>query len=310
MNTWLKNLILTFTVIVAPSVLIDVIFYEMPELGESIIIGAIGIYAITITGLVLFYRYRPCSIWVLPLAFALPVPICYVKDTLDDSEYFTYVYTGLVLFYYSLPMVLTTFCTAFASAICRNMERERHFHRRRLTLWEVRKWAHRKREPLLSAAVLVLVFLCIAGMWSVSISRRHRVRRNIIQKIEELTQEEDTCVFKLSDVTDFKWDQVVYFEYPDSPADISRSAGINYKGSTDLLEGYIFIYRGRVVREDVVGIVPGYADKAYLGFKGSGLTVLSEEDAFLEGWKEREGLYLIKPTRRPYEYGNPAGQGG
>lgn len=104
MNTWLKNLILTFIVIVAPSVMIDVLFYEMPDLGESIIMVAAGIYAITITGLVLFYRYPPCSIWVLPLAFALPVPICYVKDTLDDSEYFTYAYTGLVLFYYSLPM--------------------------------------------------------------------------------------------------------------------------------------------------------------------------------------------------------------
>ncbi len=38
MNTWLKNLILTFIVIVAPSVVIDVLFYEMPDLGESIII--------------------------------------------------------------------------------------------------------------------------------------------------------------------------------------------------------------------------------------------------------------------------------
>ena len=59
MNTWLKNLILTFIVIVAPSVMIDVLFYEMPDLGESIIMVAAGIYAITITGLVLFYRYRP-----------------------------------------------------------------------------------------------------------------------------------------------------------------------------------------------------------------------------------------------------------
>ena len=143
MNTWLKNLIVTFFVIAAPGVVIDVVFYKEPNviLSSEGIAAAIGTYAITITGLVLFYRYRPCSMWVLPLSFALPVPICYVKDTLDDSEYFTYAYTGLVLFYYSLPMVLTTFCTAFASAICRSMERERHFHRRRLTLWEVRKWA-------------------------------------------------------------------------------------------------------------------------------------------------------------------------
>ena len=296
MNTWLKNLLITFIIIIAPSVVIDMIFYEISALGESTIIVAIGTYAITITGLVLFYRYRPCSMWVLPLAFALPVLICYVKDTLDDSEWFTYLYTGLVLFYYSLPMVLTTFCIAFVLAIHGNMGRERHFHLRNFTLREVRKWVRRKREPLLSAGILTLVFLCIAGMWSVSISRKHMVRRNIIQRIEELTEGEGTCVFKLSDVTDFKWDQVVYFEYPVSAAEISRSAGINYKRSTDLLEGYIFIYRGRVVWEDVVGIAPGSADKAYLGFKGSQLTVLSEKDAFFKGWKEHDRLYLIEPT--------------
>ncbi len=139
MNTWLKNLILTFIVIAASDVLINVIFYEMPGLGESIIIGAIGIYAITITGLVLYYRYRPCSIWVLPLAFALPVPICYVKDTLTANalgalntlEGLTYVNTVLVLFYYSLPMVLTTFYIAFVSAICGNVGRKRHFRWRK-----------------------------------------------------------------------------------------------------------------------------------------------------------------------------------
>ena len=61
MNTWLKNLLITFIIIIAPSVVIDVIFYEISALGESTIIVAIGTYAITITGLVLFYRYRPCS---------------------------------------------------------------------------------------------------------------------------------------------------------------------------------------------------------------------------------------------------------
>lgn len=93
----------------------------------------------------------------------------------------------------------------------------------------------------------------------VSISRRNVVRRDIIQRIDTLTEQGEKCVFKLSDVTRFKWDEVVYFEYPVSSADISRAAGINYTKSTDLLER--FIYRGRVVWEDVVSIVTGSSGK-------------------------------------------------
>lgn len=135
MRTWLKNLIVTFFVIAAPGVVIDVVFYKEPNviLSSEGIDAAIGTYAITITGLVLFYRYRPCSMWVLPLAFALPVPICYVKDTLNANalEGLTYVNTVLVLFYYSLPMVLTTFYIAFVSATRGNMGRKRHFRQRK-----------------------------------------------------------------------------------------------------------------------------------------------------------------------------------
>lgn len=135
MCTWLKNLIVTFIVIAAPGVMIGVNFYKAPYmiLSAEGIVTAAGTYAITITGLVLFYRYRPCSMWVLPLAFALPVPICYVKDTLNANalEGLTYVNTVLVLFYYSLPMVLTTFYIAFVSAIRGNMGRGRRFRRRK-----------------------------------------------------------------------------------------------------------------------------------------------------------------------------------
>ena len=59
--------------------------------------------------------------------------ICYVKDTLNANalEGLTYVNTVLVLFYYSLPMVLTTFYIAFVSATRGNMGRKRHFRQRK-----------------------------------------------------------------------------------------------------------------------------------------------------------------------------------
>ncbi len=298
MNTLIKNLLFTFIVIAAPGVLVDLVLYTLPDSGSIMMIA--GLYVTTIIGVLLFYRFKPCSMWVLPLAFVPPVIICYVKDTLDNSEWLTYLYTILVLIYYSLPLILITFSIAFVSAIRTNEGRKRHFHLRNLTLREVQNWIKRKRKLLLSASVLVLVFLCIAVMWSESINRRHMVRRDIIQKIDMLTKVEETCVFKLSEVTDFKWDRVVYFKYPISQADISRSAGINYKRSTDMLEGFIFIYQGKVVYEDVVSIAPGSNDKVSLGFKGDSLTVLREEDAFFEGWKIRNKFYRIKLVDKPY----------
>ena len=57
---------------------------------------------------------------------------------------------------------------------------------------------------------------------------------------------------------------------------------------------------GKVVREDVVSIAPGSKDKERLEFKGSRLSVLSEEDAFFKGWKMRNKVYLIEPTGKPY----------
>ncbi len=295
MDGWIKKTIYAFFIIIAPSILIYLVCYILPD-PESTRLRDIFSYAVTLVGLIVFYRSRPCSIWVLPLAFALPVLICYVKDTLNDSEWLTYLYTILVTIYYSLPFILLTTVIASVCTIRRNKGKHRHPGPRRLTLQEVRGWAERKKGSLLSAGVLTLVFLFIALLSFVSISRRNMVRRDIIQRIDTLTEEGGKCVFKLSDVTRFKWDKVVYFEYPVSSADISRAAGIDYTGGTDLLEGFIFIYRGRVVWKDVVGIAPGAREKARLGVKCGRLTVLKEEDAVFEGWEERDMFYLIQPV--------------
>ena len=122
-NTLFKNLLYTFIVIIAPSVLVDLVFYRLPDSGDIMMI--VGLYVATIIGVLLFYMFRPCSLWVLPLAFALPVLICYVKDTLDNSEWFTYLYTMLVLVFYSLPLILITFSIALVITIRTNERKKR-----------------------------------------------------------------------------------------------------------------------------------------------------------------------------------------
>ena len=121
------------------------------------------------------------------------------------------------------------------------------------------------------------------------------VRRDIIQKIDLLMEQEEECVFKLSDVTRFKWDKVAYFKHPISEEEISRALGVNYTGGTDVMEGFIFAYGGRVVHKDIVGIALG-SNHVHLGVEVDSLIVLSESDAVFEGRKIHDNFYLIKPV--------------
>ena len=108
------------------------------------------------------------------------------------------------------------------------------------------------------------------------------VRRDIIQKIDQLIEDEKEYVFYLSEVTKFKWDKVVYFKYPTSEEEISRALDVNCTGGTDVSQGFVFAYQGRVVYTDIVGIIPG-ANRVYLSVKGDSLIVWSKENAVFEG---------------------------
>ncbi len=83
----------------------------------SMIGASIFLYIITIIGLVLFYKFRPCSLWILPFGFALPVPICYVKDMMNDSEWLTYMETALTTVYYSIPFIIISVSIAIILTI-------------------------------------------------------------------------------------------------------------------------------------------------------------------------------------------------
>lgn len=121
-----KKLLSIFLSIILPGVFVELIFYKFdwifyrcPGSIAILIEGAI-LYCITIIGLGLFYKLRMCSMWVLPLGFTLPVLLCYVNDTLNDSEWLTYLGTTLITMYYSIPMVLVTVTIALICTIRKN----------------------------------------------------------------------------------------------------------------------------------------------------------------------------------------------
>lgn len=102
------------------SVLLPNIFVQLfwdRWLDVSMVGAIILLYSLTIIGLVLFYKFRPCSLWILPFGFALPVPICYVKDMMINSEWLTYIGTGLTTVYYSIPFIIISVSIAITLTI-------------------------------------------------------------------------------------------------------------------------------------------------------------------------------------------------
>lgn len=250
--------------------------------SDNSIIGTnIFLYFITIIGLIIFYKFRPCNMWILPLGFLLPVAVCYMNDTLNNSEWLTYLDTTLVTIYYSIPFIIITVILALV-------------HTRRKGKIKSSCFIKLEKSQILKSGAVLIVFISIVTIYSIFMSSKHMVRRNIIQKIDIQTEQETECIFKLSDVTKFKWDTVAYFEYPVTESQITEELGVTYNGSTDLMEGFIFAYKGRVVHKDVVSISPGNINKARLVFDGGPLTVLKENEAVFEGRKIDDTLYKIK----------------
>ncbi|MCI9184845.1 MAG: hypothetical protein HFG61_08240 [Lachnospiraceae bacterium] len=312
MENRMKNVCSLFLSITLPGIMVEIFVYLWSGGmggGEDVLFLLNGI---TIIGLLLFYKLKPCSMWVLPLGFALTALVCYVSDTLNDSvnhsEWLPYFYTSIITVYYSIPWTLLSFTIALALTIRKNKGRWREqirqkgwkaFFFRKATWQDVRVWCFKRKEAFISAGILMAIFLAIAaaaaiGAWS--ISRKHMVRKGIFQTIDRLSAQEGTCIFKLSEVTGFQWDKVAYIKYPVLEWEISRELGVNDTVGTDLAEGFVFVYQGKVVYKDLVSIMPGQHSRVSLEFAGSYLTVLKEEEAWFEGRKISDTLYWIKPV--------------
>lgn len=111
----MKKLVGIFLSIILPSVFVQLYWdswSDISAIGASIIL-----YMVTIIGLLFFYRFRPCRMWILLFGFALPIPISYIGDYLNNSEYLTYVQTGLTTAYYSIPFIIISLTAAIISTI-------------------------------------------------------------------------------------------------------------------------------------------------------------------------------------------------
>lgn len=58
------------------------------------------------------------------------------------------------------------------------------------------------------------------------------------------------CNISLQEITNFKWDKVAIFQVGSTNMEISKALGVEYKGSTDLMTGMIFVLKNKIVYEE------------------------------------------------------------
>lgn len=155
-----------------------------------------------------------------------------------------------------------------------------------------------KRKILLAVAIVI----CISIISIIVITSNHqRLSNKITDYCDKNTQ--ISSEIKLSDFTDFEWDNVIIYRYPVTAKEISEFAGIDYEKALDIQSGMIFVKNGKVVYEeefetDFESVSPfmiyPYAD-INSEFK---INSFSIEDAVFISEKIRydnENRYILKP---------------
>ena len=95
--------------------------------------------------------------------------------------------------------------------------------------------------------IVIFIFIIVA---MILMSHRNQKISNKIRTVYNKT-EQTTFEVRLSDFTDFEWDNVVIYSYPITQKELSEIIGINYKKEPDLQSGMIFIKNKKIVYEEL-----------------------------------------------------------
>jgi len=104
--------------ILSPSILIFLFWmtlYLLQSVGIAVELGLSSVtvlYAVTTVGIVLFFKFKPCNIWILPGGFVLPVLIFYILDTLLWYNEWKHLATFLAAYFYSIPFIIISILIA------------------------------------------------------------------------------------------------------------------------------------------------------------------------------------------------------
>ena len=110
----------------------------------------------------------------------------------------------------------------------------------------------KKHHVVINLAVIITLF--IGAVYTAIQQDEHR----IFYSVRKYTNKHGNAVVSLETLTNFSWDEALYFMYPTSPQEIEDALGVKYTGRIDLVSGLIFVRGGEIVYYEL--FTSGYDD--------------------------------------------------
>lgn len=156
-----------------------------------------------------------------------------------------------------------------------------------------------KKKVMMISIILVIMIVGI-----IIVFNKDKKVSNKIMKYYN-AKEETAFEIKLSDFTDFEWDNVIIYRNPTTKKEIKEITGVNYDKELDLQSGMIFTKDDKVVYEEVfksdfespyVFIIYPYEDK----ISEIKINQFEKDKAIFKGEKikyNNENRYILKPIK-------------
>ncbi|MCL2354365.1 MAG: hypothetical protein FWC68_00445 [Oscillospiraceae bacterium] len=116
------------------------------------------------------------------------------------------------------------------------------------------------RNILIISTIIVLFTIIGISAWMLY-NRHFSENQKIYRAVRNHVRTYGENVVSLGELTEFEWEQAVYFSRTANPLDIYEAVGVQFHGSMDLSRGIIFINDGEIVYYE------------YFPWKGYGISV-------------------------------------
>jgi len=116
---------------------------------------------------------------------------------------------------------------------------------------------------------LTIIFVAIAGLGLFALLNWTRPKGfsicdEIIKAIDVKYGTNEPCDINIIELTSFKWDRGAIFEVGSSRAELNEALGIEYKESTDLMSGIVFVYDKKIVYREMIPYNPERPSKLWI----------------------------------------------
>ena len=161
----------------------------------------------------------------------------------------------------------------------------------------------KKKYLLIFVAILLVIVSTFIVV--IIISEKGKLSNRICETIDDKCDENNECIIKMDEITDFAWDKMLLYQVMSSESEISQALGVEFNDSVDLSSGMIFVKNDEIVYHESFFSDPDHLSKLqiYVGLiagEGEKYPVFTPDDAIFVGQRrESDGKfhYWIKPNK-------------